>query len=245
MDNGGLLAKITDNRRPETIASRLRQKRWEFFRALAASVERPVKILDVGGTQAVWERIGFANREDIHVTILNIEEVPAADHWNMEIQLGDACSMPQFHDKQFDIVFSNSVIEHVGGDGEMQSMANEIRRVGKSYYIQTPNRYFPIEPHFLVPMFQFLPISLRVTLVRHFSLGWFPRIPDRKHAETLVRSVNLLSKNEVFSLFPDAVISEERMFGIAKSIQAYRFCSAGNAEVDSTESHGPSEIVRS
>jgi hypothetical protein len=220
--DGGLLSKLMDIRRPDTLASYFRQKRYEFFRNLASSVERPMKILDVGGLQHVWERIGFADQPDIHVTLLNITRVPA-DHWNMESVEGNACSMPQFHDKQFDIVFSNSVIEHVGGDKEIQMMANEIRRVAKCYYIQTPNRYFPMEPHFFFPMFQFLPVSLRATLVQHFPLGWSPKIPDRKRAEAEVRAINLLSKNQVKALFPDALTVDERLLGIPKSIQAFKF----------------------
>jgi SAM-dependent methyltransferase len=224
MDNAGILGKITDHQRTDTTASRLRQKRYEFFRSLATSVERPLKILDVGGTQTIWERIGFADQQDIQITLLNIVPVQV-DHRNMTAMVGSACSMSEFKDKQFDIVFSNSVIEHVGGDSEVRSMANEIRRVGKSYYVQTPNRYFPVEPHFVFPMFQFLPIRLRAALVHNFPLGWFPRIPDRKEAEAVVRSVNLLSKSQVRSLFPEAKTAEERLFGMTKSIQAYCFAS--------------------
>jgi hypothetical protein len=222
LKDGGLIAKIMDIRRPDTLASHFRQKRYEFFRDLASSVERPMKILDVGGLQWTWERIGFADQPDIHVTLMNITRMPA-DHWNMESIEGNACSMPQFRDKQFDIVFSNSVIEHVGGEKEIQAMANEIRRVGKRYYIQTPNRYFPMEPHFFFPMFQFLPVSLRATLVQHFSLGWSPKIPDRARAEAEVRAINLLSKNQMRALFPDAVTVDERLLGISKSIQAFKF----------------------
>jgi hypothetical protein len=141
----------------------------------------------------------------------------------MESVEGNACSMPQFHDGQFDVVYSNSVIEHVGGDKEIRSMADEIRRVGKTYYVQTPNRYFPVEPHFVFPMFQFLPISVRATLHQHFPLGWFDKEPDRKIAEKSVRSINLLSKSQVERLFPDAVTMEERFFGMSKSIQAVKF----------------------
>jgi len=222
MKDGGLLAKLIDYRQPKSLAGRLRQKRWEAFRSLAASVERPMKILDVGGLQVVWERIGFADQPDIHITLLNLVKV-SNDHWNMESVVGDACSMPQYHDGQFDIVYSNSVIEHVGGDKEIQSMANEIRRVAKRYYVQTPNRYFPVEPHFSFPMFQFMPIGLRATFVQHFPLGWFERISDRERAEELVRSINLLSKRQVQSLFPDAVIIDERFCGISKSLLAVKF----------------------
>jgi len=98
MDNAGLLGKITDHQRPDTVASRLRQRRYEFFRNLATSVQRPLKILDVGGTQTIWERIGFADQHDIHITILNIVPVPV-DHSNMTAVVGSACSMSQFQDR--------------------------------------------------------------------------------------------------------------------------------------------------
>jgi hypothetical protein len=60
--------------------------------------------------------------------------------------------MPQYRDKEFDIAFSNSVIEHVGNDLRIRQMADEVRRVGRNY-LQTPNYYFPLEPHFFFPFF--------------------------------------------------------------------------------------------
>ena len=222
MNNRGLLSKLIDFREPTSVAARIRQKRWDEFCRLTSSVERPMKILDVGGAQTVWERIGFVDQPDIHITLLNITKM-AADHWNMESVVGNACSMPQYKDKQFDIVYSNSVIEHVGGDREVRAMADEVRRVGKRYYIQTPNRYFPIEPHFVFPMFQFLPISVRTALVQHLPLGWYGKIPDRQRAAAEVRAINLLTKSQVQRLFPDAVTMEERFFGLSKSLQAISF----------------------
>ena len=75
---------------------------------------------------------------------------------------------------EFDIVFSNSVIEHLGDIEGQRRMAKEIRRVGKYYYLQTPNRNFPVEPHFQFPFFQFLPKWLRTAIVRRWSIGWYP-----------------------------------------------------------------------
>jgi len=100
-------------------------------------------------------------------------------------------------------------------------MANEVARIGKQYYIQTPNRYFPIEPHFVFPFFQFLPISIRVWLVQNFKLGWFPKIPDYQKALLEVTSIRLLTKSEVQVLFPDAEIFEEKYFGLTKSFVAH------------------------
>jgi hypothetical protein len=100
-------------------------------------------------------------------------------------------------------------------------MANEMRRVGKRYFLQTPNRYFPIEPHFIFPMFQFLPLSVQVFLVQHFSLGWIRKTPDRLKAENEVRSIQLISKKDVRMLFPDANFGEEKFAGLTKSLLAY------------------------
>jgi SAM-dependent methyltransferase len=222
MKSYGLISKISDYRRTDSVAYRMRQKRYEHFLKLATSVGRPLTILDVGGTKAVWERIGFVDRLDIRITLLNIS-IEATGHSNVESVIGDARNMRQYPNRYFDVVFSNSVIEHVGGMQEIQSMANEILRVAKNYYIQTPNRYFPIEPHFVFPMFQFLPIHLRTVLIQRFALGWFHKIPDRQKAEEVARGINLLSRKEMKHLFPDAVITNERMFGLTKSIQAHRF----------------------
>jgi hypothetical protein len=222
MGNATLLSGIFDYRNPATLASRLRQKRYEGFHALAASVDRPMRILDVGGRPTTWERIGFVGQSDIDITLLNLEETPA-HHSNMKSVIGDACSMPHFKDKEFDIVFSNSVVEHVGGAQERRAMANEIRRVAKRYYVQTPNRYFLVEPHFVFPLFQFLPVSVRTTLVQNFALGWYPKIPDRAVARAEVTGITLLSKRDLQDLFPEATCLDEKFLGLCKSLQAVHF----------------------
>ena len=211
-----MVAKFADNGDPTSLASRMRSKRNQRFRNAIEGIPRPLNILDVGGAQAVWESIGFVDQPDISITLLNIEPEETS-YKNVVSILGDARDMHEFRNGQFDVVYSNSVIEHVGGIEDMRKMAREIQRVGKWYFIQTPNLYFPIEPHFVFPLFQFLPISWRVYLVRHFNLGWIRREPDRERAEREVRSINLLSKTQLRSLFPDANVAAERFFGFTKS----------------------------
>lgn len=190
------------------------------FHALTADLPRPLRILDVGGTEEFW-KISFGNLDGLNITLLNVKAANPQDPHFTSIT-GDARSMPQFTAHQFDIVFSNSVIEHVGDWNQQWRMANEIRRVGKRFFVQTPNKLFPIEPHFLVPGFQFLPVSVRVAMVRRWKLGWWPRIPDKEAAQKEVESIRLLTKREVKKLFPEAIVGVERFAGLPKSFFAYR-----------------------
>jgi hypothetical protein len=95
-------------------------------------------------------------------------------------------------------------------------MAREIRRVGRRYFVQTPNRYFPIEPHFLMPFFQFFPYRVKVAVVRHVK-----GVKDRSAAEKRAAEIELLSRKTLMSLFPGARMREERLAGMVKSFMVY------------------------
>jgi ubiquinone/menaquinone biosynthesis C-methylase UbiE len=136
---------------------------------------------------------------------------------------GDARNLSEYKDKEFDIVFSNSVIEHLFTKENQKKMADEIRRVGKNYYVQTPNFYFPIEPHWLFPCFQFLPYNMRVFLTRHFNLGNYPKSSTKEKAMQRVDEVKLLSEKEMKQLFPDGKVYREKFIGMTKSVTMYKF----------------------
>ena len=218
------LERYFDYRYPDSFAASLRKKRFAFFESLISSTPGPLKILDVGGTQWFWEQSDFASAlgRSIEITILNILEIPATKR-HIKTIIGDAKNMNQFVDNEFDIVFSNSVIEHVGNYEDQLQMAKEIKRVGKRYFVQTPNFYFPIEPHFLIPFFQFFPLSIQVWLITHIELGLYHggKISSEETAVEMVKSIKLLSKKEVISIFPNANIFEEKVLGITKSFIAY------------------------
>ena len=162
----------------------------------------------------------FSQQPGVTITLLNLTETQTTPPGFSSVA-GDARDLRQFKDDQFDVVFSNSVIEHVGPYHDQCRMAKEIIRVGKRYFLQTPNRYFPIEPHFLFPFFQFLPQRLQIWLLGHFSLGWYDKIPDKLQAARAVGSVNLLDKSQIKKLFPGATIVEERFLSLAKSFIIY------------------------
>lgn len=205
----------------DSLANSFRKKRFQYFCELVFSCgQNPITILDVGGTERFWEVHGFV--ETGHKIILLNLTAPKSNYPNILTISGDAIDLSMFADQSIDIVFSNSVIEHLFTFENQNKMANEIRRVGKKYYIQTPSYYFPLEPHFLFPFFHWLPKSVRIFLIRQFSLGWYDRQKSKEKASKLVEEIRLLKKSEFQFFFPDAKIISERFFGITKSYIAIK-----------------------
>lgn len=215
-----LTLRGADVHRPDSLSNTLRGRRFARFEALAASLPRPLRVLDVGGTVRFWELRGWAGRRDVRVTLLNLVEQPS-EHENIRCVVGDAADLGRFADKSFDVVFSNSVIEHLPHAHLQASMAREIARVGRAYWVQTPHFWFPIEPHFHVPGWQWLPVRVRVWMLRHFRCGWSGPCPDRARAQSIVRGVRLLGRAEFEGLFPGSSIWTERFCGLPKSMVAY------------------------
>lgn len=213
-----LIRRLVDNKSGESVSTALRRKRMDVFHRLIHGMDRPVRVLDVGGTEAYWRTVGVS--DGLRITLLNQVAPEPATPW-MEGVAGDARDMSAFGDREFDVVFSNSVIEHVGSFRDQAAMAREVQRVGRAYFVQTPNRYFPVEPHFLFPGFQFLPVGTRAWLHSRWDLGWMPRAPSLEAARNEVEQVRLLTRKELRSLFPRASIHVERFAGIPKSYVAY------------------------
>ncbi|MCX7610758.1 MAG: class I SAM-dependent methyltransferase [Ignavibacterium sp.] len=184
-------------------------------------LERPLKILDVGGWYHFWKNMEF-DKTHHHITILNIEEIKS-ENQNIVCIIGDGTNMSQFNDKEFDIVFSNSVIEHLFTYENQEKMANEIRRLSNYHFVQTPSFYFPIEPHFLFPFFHWLPKKLRIWLVSNFSLGWYKRTKNKNDASKIVDEIRLLKYSELIKLFPESKIIKERFMGFTKSYIVVKF----------------------
>ena len=134
---------------------------------------------------------------------------------------GDGRSLA-YADNSFDIAYSNSVIEHVGGWEDQVAFAGELRRVAPRYYVQTPNRRFFVEPHLVVPFIHWLPRRLLRRLVQRFTvIGWIDR-PDQAQVDAMLAGIRLLDRREFETLFPDATIIEERCLGMVKSFIAVR-----------------------
>ena len=211
------LTRLADRRNPRSWSAKFRRARGRHLAKFLATLPRPIKLLDVGGDAAFWDVIGAGG--GLEITIVN-SDLSVSDSRFLFV-LGDARDLSQFGDASFDVVVSNSVIEHVGTRSDQEAMAREVRRVGKRYYVQTPNRFFPIDPHYLVPFFHWLPRRWQIALLTRFDIGWLRSGGDSNAAAVMIDSIQLLSARELLRLFPGARIWRERFFGLTKSLTAY------------------------
>jgi len=214
------LRKIANAYESNSWATRLRRRRFELFLGLLKQLPPPIRILDVGGTEWFWRTMGFRTSAQAHLTLLNSVKVDITMEHVTSV-VGDARQMTHFADKSFDVVFSNSVIEHLATFEEQQRMSVEVRRVGERYFIQTPNKYFLMDPHFLFPGFQFFPLRAQVWIASHYTVGWYCQPKDPVAAEKAVRGIRMLSQQEFQALFPDGVLFKERFCGTTKSFILY------------------------
>ena len=159
---GTIMRGLADQSASGSFSNTRRSRRFEAFAAivedLLAKQDRPLRILDIGGTNSFWENRGWAGREDVEIVLVNLWAENKV-HANIDGVAGDATNLSEFADGSFDVVFSNSVIEHLQTRDNQAAMAAEVRRLAPVYWIQTPNFWFPVEPHFLTPAWHWLPVS--------------------------------------------------------------------------------------
>ena len=202
-----------------------RAKRLARFVSLADEIlqeKGEVRILDMGGNRDYWLDLEPVWKgRNFKFTLVNLQP-ERLDDARFEAHQGDCRAMPQYADNEFDIVHSNSVLEHVGKWADMRAFAGEIRRLAPRYFVQTPNYWFPMEPHFRSLFFHWLPEPMRVAKALRRPLGAFPKAPTVDDAQRFIEDSNLLDARRFMHLFPDAKLERERAYGFTKSLIAVR-----------------------
>lgn len=220
----------------------LRYARFRLFRSLMAPFQRWTRarrmrlflqlvrpesgasVLDLGGQPETW---GHEALPALDITVLNLPgvvEQPPTTRQRLRLIEGDGCRV-EMRDRSFAVVYSNSVIEHVGDAVKRAEFAREVSRLGGAYWVQTPSIWFPIEPHCGMPFWWFYPPSLR----RAILTRWRRKLPAWTD---MVEGATVVSKAELRRLFPDAQILTERVLGIPKSYIAVRAAAGEVAETD-------------
>ncbi|HSZ04319.1 MAG TPA: class I SAM-dependent methyltransferase [Solirubrobacteraceae bacterium] len=175
------------------LASRARARRHERFFALT-QLAPGARVLDVG-----CGSLGLRALEpDLDIT--GVDVLAAPGYPGPFVRADPADGLP-FANRSFDLVYCSSVIEHVA-PARRAAFAAELRRVGRGWFVQTPARSFPIEPHSLLPGAHWLPARLRRAYWRLGATGGWEEI-------------SLLSRAQMESLFGPA--HAERVGGLVKS----------------------------
>lgn len=210
---------ISENK--DSLGNQFREKRFSFFLKKFNKMQKPISILDVGGKINFWENRGLAGNNDYIITIVNIEKEKSL-YSNIKTKMGDATDLSPFKDKSFDVVHSNSVIEHLYYFENQKKMASEIIRVGQKHIVQTPNKYFFLEPHYLLPFFQFIPDKLKYLILTKTKLSRLKKW-DKKFASQYIEEIRLLSLKEIKVFFPSSKIYFEKFLGMNKSFTMHNF----------------------
>ncbi len=200
------------------ISPGFRSQRMAKFLALLQP-QPAAQVVDLGGYPWVWAEAG-ANFSVLAVNLSFPEGMKSYEPQFSTVH-GDATRLG-FASQSFDIAYSNSVIEHLGTWERQQAFAGEARRVGRQLWIQTPARWFPVEPHLVAPFVHYLSKDVQRHLLRWFTLwGWMNR-PTGQQISDFLAEVRLLTLREMQELFPDCEILRERLFGLTKSYIAIR-----------------------
>ena len=172
--------------------SYFRPRRIARLRQILPMLDREgTSVLDVGGTVGWWRLVRPAT---VDITILNLDSShkTECEHEGYRFVSANACGMP-FADQSFDLAHSNSLIEHVGNFDQQHLCAREIMRCGKAFYVQTPNRWFPVEPHLITVFVHWLPFAVQRRLVRWLSVwGWMYK-PTQAEIDDFLNGIRLLN----------------------------------------------------
>jgi hypothetical protein len=213
----------------DSFALTCRKRRFRHVKKMIEAIlaaKGSCRILDLGGERPYWDidkEFLDAQKGRLSIVLVNLSHPAGGEKESgscFERQTGDVTDPEVFKQNTFDLIHSNSVIEHVGSWQAVRKMANLIREQNKPYFVQTPNYWFPIEPHFHFFGFQWMPKLLRARLLRARALGTYPKAKSYDEAMRYVDEINLLTYRQMVDLFPNAALRRELFFGLTKSIMA-------------------------
>jgi hypothetical protein len=197
----------------------LRQQRMERFLQLMRPAQGAA-ILDVGGLPALNGVPGFWQGyvDAFEITLLNLpgsfDRYSKAELAPYRLIEADACKCVTLS-KRYDVVFSNSVVEHVGSSRRQERFASFIRSAAESFWVQTPSPFFPVEAHCDVPFWWSIPIQLR----KKWIMSW--RRSGEHFLANQMASTRPIGEKQLRQLLPNCTILTEHFLGFPKSLIAY------------------------
>ena len=206
---------LADPLNPRSLAGRARERRWQVLQQRFPTVSS-MRVLDLGGWLSSWRSVSGRPAEVVSLNLNEQEDEPGS--WGRAV-VGDACSPPDWLlGESFDLVYSNSLIEHVGGHQRCLALAEVVHAAAPHHWVQTPYRYFPVEPHWLCPGLQYLPVAARARVASSWPLGFMSSTEATSVEDVL--AVSLLSITEMKHYFPRSEVIRDTWLGATKSIVA-------------------------
>ena len=211
------------NRKKTTIVQALKyrmQRQWRGRRMQELTqrlqLQPGMRIVDLGGLPELWETLDF----NLDITLVNfgsqfsnLSESYRRTYRTLE---ADACDLKELADGEFDLVFSNSVIEHVGPPDRQADFARNVRRLAPKYWVQTPSIWFPIEAHCNLPLWWFYPSWLQ----QKWLARWHHQGKMFKWRQ--MSNTRVLKLDRLKLLFPEASVYVESVGGFPKSYSMYQ-----------------------
>jgi len=194
------------------IHEKFRNEKIGLFLQMVNGQARGGRLLDLGGGPGINGEFLplYVKFEEVVVVNLQLQNLGEIGGKHIRELVADARELP-LESESFDWVFSNAVIEHVGPMEDQIRFANEVRRLARrGYFVACPNKFFPIEPHTLLPFYQFLPTGLKKK-VAPYSPGYLKEYEE----------INLLTAAQLQRLFPEALVRSVGFPVIGNSIVAY------------------------
>lgn len=222
-----MLRKFVRKVRSHTRSRRARA----FFDRIQRLPGKQLSIVDLGGTAAFWPDWRVNEGHQLRITLVNDHHIDKSNigydnsipfiseivRDATELQLGDL--------SQFDLIFSNSMLEHIPDPAKRKKLCAMIEESKKPYFIQVPNKYALIDPHFphpMVPFFARYPRELQAWLLSRHALGSGGRSTSYVDALNRLKSYNPLGPSDLQALFPSGTLLIEKTFGLPLSLIVVR-----------------------
>ena len=162
------------------IASKVRRKMYQLFMEVMHP-EPYDTLLDVGVTSdrsyssSNYLEAWYPYKD--RITAVGVDDASFLNELYLGTQFifADGCQLP-FADRQFDYVHSSAVIEHVGSaDNQKRFIAESFRVARQGVCLTTPNSWFPVEFHTLLPLVHWLPKQQFRVLMRKTGRDFFAK----------------------------------------------------------------------
>ena len=200
------------------ISTNNRKRKYQYFIEQLHPDEN-TQILDVGFTEDdAYPGVNFLEKNypyKKNITALGIEDAPQFKKNFPEVRVisYDGSHFP-FKNREFDIAWSNAVIEHVGDHGRQLLFLSELLRTSKNIFITTPNRWFPIEVHTRLPFLQYLPKKYFDKILKLIGKGWaaddYMNLLSINDVKGMLKELNIknytIKRNKKFLLTMDFVL---------------------------------------